>query len=120
MRKSRRPIFQSGEYLLLSWRTMSSATTQTCGRESRKGRRSPPFAAALVLITFGSFAQLFTIQVAAADPPSPHASSCSEECDKKASDCVDACEEKFKDDAPRIKCKMTCIGDRQKCEKDCK
>jgi hypothetical protein len=50
----------------------------------------------------------------------PMASSCSDECDKKASDCVDACEEKFKDDAPRVKCKMTCIGDRQKCEKDCK
>jgi hypothetical protein len=48
------------------------------------------------------------------------ASSCSEACDKKASDCVDACEDKIKEDAPRVKCKMGCIDDRAKCEKDCK
>ena len=48
------------------------------------------------------------------------ASSCSDACDKKASDCVDVCEDKFKDDKPRLQCKMTCIGEREKCEKDCK
>ena len=40
-------------------------------------------------------------------------------CEAK-SDCVDVCEEKFKDDKPRVQCKMACIGDREKCEKECK
>jgi hypothetical protein len=46
--------------------------------------------------------------------------SCSAECDKKASDCVDACEAKHAEPKPRVECKVACITDREKCEKDCK
>jgi hypothetical protein len=78
------------------------------------------FAASLLVMTFGGLGPLLAAPVAAIDRRPPAASACSEDCDKKAAACVDACEEKFKDDAPRIQCKMACIGDRQKCEKDCK
>jgi len=65
--------------------------------------------------------QLFSSDVRAANDrhQGPAASACSEACDKKASDCVDVCELKLKEDKPRIQCKLACIADREKCEKDC-
>jgi len=79
----------------------------------------------LVLVAL-SGVPLFAGDVRAADSrrgqpkTGPSTSSCSDACDKKASDCVDVCEEKFKDDKPRVQCKMACIADREKCEKECK
>jgi hypothetical protein len=46
--------------------------------------------------------------------------SCSAECDRKASECVDACEAQHSEAKPRVECKVACIAEREKCEKDCK
>jgi hypothetical protein len=54
-----------------------------------------------------------------ASPPEP-LDTCSASCDKKASDCVDACEAKYQEAKPRVECKVVCITEREKCEKDCK
>src|SRR3954454_25331944 len=46
--------------------------------------------------------------------------TCSQGCDRKASECVDACESKYQEAKPRVECKVGCIGEREKCDKDCK
>jgi hypothetical protein len=49
----------------------------------------------------------------------PTAGSCSAECDRKAAECVDACDAAHKEAKARVECKLTCIADREKCEKGC-
>jgi hypothetical protein len=50
----------------------------------------------------------------------PAASPCDSACDQKASDCIDVCEDKLKDDKTRVECKLTCVSEREKCEKKCR
>jgi hypothetical protein len=52
-------------------------------------------------------------------PVTPHAGTCSENCDRKAAECLDGCEAKYKEDKARVECKLQCTADRQKCESAC-